>query len=126
MIIAIDARPLVTRQIGGAEQRARNILGAWGTDAQGGARGHQFHLIYSRPEAKLYEDSLLSQLPENFHRHEISSYQMPFRYHVGSRVLNAVSRTLGRVKADVYHSFTPLVPRTAACPVVPTIHDLSF
>jgi glycosyltransferase involved in cell wall biosynthesis len=45
---------------------------------------------------------------------------------MGSRVLNALSRALGRVKADVYHSFTPLVPRTAACPVVPTIHDLSF
>jgi glycosyltransferase involved in cell wall biosynthesis len=91
------------------------------------AEGHQFHLIYSRPaEAGLFEDSLLSDMPANFFRQEISSYQMPFRYHVGSRVLNALSRALGRIKPDVYHSFTPLVPRTAACPVVPTIHDLSF
>jgi len=127
MIIALDARPLVTRQIGGAEQRARNLLTAWMHDPDSGARDHQFHLIYSRGgDPALFEDSLLAQLPENFHRQEISSYNMPFRYHVGARVLNPLSRALNRVKADVYHSFTPLVPRTATCPVVPTIHDLSF
>jgi glycosyltransferase involved in cell wall biosynthesis len=125
MIIAFDARPLVTRQIGGAEQRARNILVALTTHPA--ARGHQFHLLYDKPpHSRLFEDSLLNDLPENFHRQEISSYHMPFRYHIGTRVLNPLSRALGRIKADVYHSFTPIVPRTAACPVVPTIHDLSF
>ncbi len=127
MIVAIDARPLVMRQVGGAEQRARNILSAWADGASGVAREHEFHLIYSRPRrAELFDDSLLAALPANFRRHEISTYHMPSRYHVGSRVFNTLARALGRIKADVYHAFTPLVPRTATCPVVPTIHDLSF
>jgi glycosyltransferase involved in cell wall biosynthesis len=125
MIIALDARPLVTRQVGGAEQRARNLLTAWMQHPN--TREHQFHLLYAKPaDTGLFEDSLLANMPDNFHRQEISSYQMPSRYHVGSRVLNALSRTIGRLKADVYHSFTPLVPRIGTCPVVPTIHDLSF
>ncbi len=125
MIIAVDARPLVTRQIGGAEQRARNIVSAWinqHTD-------HEFHLIYTRsPEGAddLYDDSLLTNLPDNFRRVEISSYQLPSRFHMGTRVLNALARSLGRIRADVYHAFTPYAPRTGTCPVVPTIHDLSF
>jgi glycosyltransferase involved in cell wall biosynthesis len=45
---------------------------------------------------------------------------------MGSRFLNALARSIGRIKADVYHSFTPDVPRIQTCPVVPTIHDLSF
>ncbi|HUO10645.1 MAG TPA: glycosyltransferase family 1 protein [Phycisphaerae bacterium] len=130
MIIAIDARPLVTRQIGGAEQRARNIVSAWIKQRP----EHEFHLIYTRgipaPGAagadEHYDDSLLTNLPDNFHRVEISSYQFPSRFHMGTRVLNALSRSLGRTRADVYHAFTPYAPRTAVCPVVPTIHDLSF
>ena len=125
MIIAVDARPLVTRQIGGAEQRARNIVSAWINQRT----DHEFHLIYTRaPEGDddLYDDSLLINLPDNFRRVEISSYQLPSRFHMGTRVLNALARSLGRTRADVYHAFTPYAPRTGACPVVPTIHDLSF
>ena len=125
MIIAVDARPLVTRQIGGAEQRARNIVSAWMT----GRTEHEFHLIYTHPPEgsdELYDDSLLTNLPDNFRRVEISSYQLPSRFHMGARVLNALARSLGRIRADVYHAFTPYAPRTGICPVVPTIHDLSF
>jgi glycosyltransferase involved in cell wall biosynthesis len=123
MIIALDARPLVTRQIGGAEQRARNILSAWVREP----RGHEFYLIYAPPEeAELFDDSLFAALPAQFKPVEISRFQMPSRYHSGARLWNALARSLGRTKADVYHAFTPLAPRTRVCPVVPTIHDLSF
>ncbi len=40
--------------------------------------------------------------------------------------MNALARSLSRTKADIYHAFTPVAPRTPLCPVVPTIHDLSF
>lgn len=129
MIIALDARPLVRRQIGGAEQRARNILAAWASAPPPGspAAAHEFHLVYPRPEeSALFDDSLLVNLPDHFHRVEISSYQLPSNYHTGTRLLNTLARTIGRIKPDVYHSFTPHVPRINTCPVVPTIHDLSF
>ena len=132
MIIALDARPLVRRQIAGAEQRARNILSAWiASSAAHMAKSekppHEFHLVYPRSEdGTAFDDSLLQDLPGNFHRVEISSYQMPWSYHTGARLLNALTRTIGRIKPDVYHSFTPHVPRLNTCPVVPTIHDVSF
>jgi glycosyltransferase involved in cell wall biosynthesis len=123
MIIALDARPLVTRQIGGAEQRARNILTAWAREP----RDHQYFLIYTRPEeTELFDDAFLATLPAPFTPIEISRFHMPTSYHSGARILNALARSLGRTKADIYHAFTPLAPRTRVCPVVPTIHDLSF
>ena len=126
MIIALDARPLVVRQVGGAEQRARSIFNAWLAD-EAMVREHQFHLIYAKPKkVEDFDGSVLAALPENFRVHEISSYHMPSRYHLGTRFFNALARTLRAMKAEVYHSWTPLVPRTTTCPVVPTIHDLSF
>src|SRR5205823_5637508 len=92
-----------------------------------GGHDHQFHLIYPRvSEAGLIDDSFIKGLPENFRRAEISSFSLPSRFRMGSRVLNALARAIGRAKAEVYHSFTPEVPRIRTCPVVPTIHDLSF
>src|ERR1019366_8270546 len=98
MIIAIDARPLVQREVGGAEQRGRNIFSAWVNEGGSHVREHAFHLVYSRPrDASRFDDSLLKLLPDNFHLHEISSYHMPSRYHLGTRVFNALARTLGRI-----------------------------
>jgi glycosyltransferase involved in cell wall biosynthesis len=125
MNIVLDARPLVRRQIAGAEQRARNIVSAWLAHPESVAE-HQFFLLHPRKEAEGFDDSLLRNLPANFNRVEISSYQFPLGYHTGSRLINALARTIGRLKADVYHAFTPEVPRIQSCPVVPTIHDLSF
>ena len=123
MIIALDARPLIRPQIQGSEQRARNILSAWAASAD----EHQFHLIYPKPDAtEDFDDSLLATLPANFHREEISSFQLPTGFHSASRLLNALARSIRRINADVYHSFTPEVPRIPSCPVVPTLHDLSF
>ena len=126
MIIALDARPLVQAQIQGAQQRARNLLASL---VRLGAE-HEFHLLYPRPRggagAGSFDDSLLTGLPANFRREEISSYHMPSSFHTASRVLNALARAVGRIKASVYLSFTPDVPRIEFCPVVPTIHDLSY
>jgi glycosyltransferase involved in cell wall biosynthesis len=126
MIIAIDARPLVRRQIAGAEQRARNILSALLTSREA-RENHEFHLLYPRPnDSSQFDDTLLTNLPPHFSRVEVSSYQLPSSYHAGTRFLNALARAISRIRADVYHSFTPHVPRIITCPVVPTIHDLSF
>ncbi len=122
MIIAVDARPVVRTQIQGPEQRARNILSAWVQSAE----EHEFRLIYPRPaRGEGFDGSLLERLPANFQREEISSYQLPSGFYSASRVLNALARSVRRMKADVYHSFTPEVPRIP-CPVVPTLHDLAF
>jgi glycosyltransferase involved in cell wall biosynthesis len=126
MIIALDARPLIHSHIQGPEQRARNILASWARLAP----EHEFHLLYPRPAARRsgdgFDDSLLATLPKNFHRVEISSYRFPTSYHTGSRLLNALARAVRGLKADVYHAFTLDVPRLISCPVVPTVHDLSF
>jgi len=123
MKIAIDARPLVTRRISGAEQRARSIVGEWSRLQL----PHEFLLLYVEPDdAADFDDSLITALPANFRPFPLASYDFPPRFHFGSRLLNALSRALHRSKADVYHSFTPLVPRTSSCALVPTIHDLSF
>ena len=127
MIIAIDARPLVQARSAGPSSGGVNIFRAWVNEGESHVSEHAFHLIYSRPrDGSRFDDAMLKMLPENFFLHEISSYHMPSRYHMGTRVWNTLARTLGRIKADVYHAFTPLVPRTVICPVVPTIHDLSF
>lgn len=126
MIIALDARPLIHSQIQGPEQRARNILASWARLAP----EHEFHLIYPRPAARLanegFDETLLATLPGNFHRVEISSYRFPASFHMGSRMINALARAVRSIKADVYHAFTLDVPRIRSCPVVPTVHDLSF
>lgn len=124
MIIAIDARPLVTRQIGGGHQHARNIVSAWAASGI----NHDFLLICDKTPANDpdYDDSFISALPVNFHRVEISGFDSRRPFTMGSRILSSLSRTLARLGTQVYHSFTPAVPRTGVCPVVQTIHDLSF
>lgn len=124
MIIAVDARPLMTRQIGGTQQHARNIVSAWASSRV----NHDFLLICDKVKAHDpdYEDSFIASLPVNFHRVEISGFASWRPFTIGSRILSSLSRTLGRLGTQAYHSFTPAVPRTQICPVVQTIHDLSF
>lgn len=122
MIIAVDARPLVTRQIGGAEQHARNIVAQWAALPS----QHRFFLLFDKSARENFDDTMLNHLPDNFEEILISSFVFPGHWLLGSRVLSAVDRTLRRVHADVYHSFTPVVPDTSACPIIQTIHDLSF
>ena len=63
VIIAIDARPLVTRHIAGAEQHARNIVAAWASmDTP-----HRFVLMLSPQWQNLpdYDPGLIQQLPQD-------------------------------------------------------------
>jgi glycosyltransferase involved in cell wall biosynthesis len=122
MIIAVDARPLVTRQIGGAEQHARNIVAHWASVPT----PHKFILLFDKSARENFDSSMLNHLPANFEEILISSFVFPGHWLLGSRVLSAVDRTLRKVRADVFHSFTPVIPHTNACPLVQTIHDLSF
>lgn len=122
MIIAVDARPLVTRQIGGAEQHARNIVAAWARNRP----EHKFCLLFDQSAREHFDSSLLESMPENFEKIFLARFRVHRNWLVGTRMLSTLDRTLRRLKADVYHSFSPEVPRTSACPVVQTIHDLSF
>ena len=121
MIIAIDARPLVTRQIGGAEQHARNIVSAWARLHS----KHKFLLLFDTSARENFDASLFGDLPHNFEEVLISRFNMSHNWLFASRVLSTLDRTLRRYRADIYHSFAPIIPHTSACPVVQTIHDLS-
>jgi len=124
VIIAFDARPLMTREIGGAEQHARNVVAQWAALKP----GHEFLAICDRSASKTegYDPSFVDGLGAGFKRVDISGFSLGSEFFVGTRMLHALSRTLARSKADVYHSFTPMVPKTSLCPVVQTIHDLSY
>lgn len=124
MIIALDARPLVTRQIGGIEQHARNVIAQW---ARIGVP-HQFLLLCDRRQrdVELYDYGFVHGLGERFKVLLVPGYHMEPKWYAGSRMLSGLSRTISRSGANVYHSFTPIVPQTSLCPVVQTVHDLSY
>lgn len=123
MIIAVDARPLVTRQIKGAEQHARNVVSQWAADK---GSPHRFLLLFDKSARENFDDSMLANLPDNFEEVLIGSFHFSSHWLFGSRVLSAVNRAIRRHKVDAYHSFSPVIPCTSACPTVQTIHDLSF
>jgi len=119
MIIALDARPLVTRNISGIEQRARNIVREWASI--GGQ--HRFILLLERgiDNRSDFDRSLLDKLPANFITHltflgNYSLAKVPWR--------RAIPITPG-YDWDVFHSFSPVVPHSLGTPMVNTIHDLS-
>ena len=123
MIVAIDASPLVNPQASGIEQRARNIVAHWATmDGK-----DEFLLFAPKRDSGQAEsdDAFLRQLPANFKMIYLSGLEVAAGRHFGSRLLNALTRTFHRNRADVFHSFGAMVPRTLVCPLVPTIHDLA-
>ena len=83
MIIAVDARPLVTRQISGAEQHARNVVAQWAKMKT----EHRFLLFFDKSARENFDDSLLADLPANFEEVLISSFHIPRFWMLGSRVL---------------------------------------
>jgi glycosyltransferase involved in cell wall biosynthesis len=123
MIIAVNASPLVTQQQAGIEQRALHIVEQWAKMNT----SDEFLLFCANRQQ--YEDksahSLLSRLPANFKPIFLTGLDRATGRYLGSRMLNALTRSFYRNRADIYHSFGPMVPRTAICPVVPTIHDLA-
>ncbi|HTV47258.1 MAG TPA: glycosyltransferase family 1 protein [Phycisphaerae bacterium] len=119
MIIALDARPLVTRNIRGPEQRARNIVREWAANAP----HHRFILLIERgiDNRSDFDRSFLDQLPGNFITHltllgNYSLAKLPWR--------RAIPINVGH-DWDVFHSFSPGVPHSLGTPMVNTIHDLS-
>ena len=124
MIIGIDARPLVTRQIGGAEQHARNVVSQWAAMKL----PHNFVLFCDKAQqtGPLFDQTFITGLPAYFRPVFIGGYDFALGWHWGARLLPIMPRALARYQVDVYHSFTSAVPRTHICPVVQTIHDLAF
>ncbi len=123
MKIALDARPLVVRQMGGTEQRARALVSAL-VELKA---DHEYQLMFERvTNSADFDFEFVKALPPNFVAEEIGNFSFPTRFPSASRMLNSLARTINRTGANVYHSFAPMVPRTTVCPVVPTVHDLSF
>ena len=131
VIIAVDARPLMNRQISGTEQHARNIVAQWAAMAQRGESlaAHQFLLLCDKGQlanSEIFDTTFIDALPAaQFRRIAVRDFHLLPRFFIGVRILHALSRLLAREQVQVYHSFTPLVPRTSVCPVIQTIHDLS-
>ena len=123
MIIAVDGRPLMTRQIGGAEQHARSIITQWAAMNV----PHQFLVLCDRShrDPQRFDQSFVDALPAQFQQIFIRSFGLFPRWQFGSRLLTSLSWTLARSKANVFHSFTPRVPQIPTCPVVQTVHDLA-
>ena len=124
MIVALDARVLMSRHISGAEQHARHIVSEWA------ALGlpHEFLLLCDKSHQNdpQYDNSFIAALPTSFKQVFISGFKIGVGRRLGGRWLYSLNRALARNNADVYHSFTPEVPPTSQCPVVQTIHDLAF
>lgn len=73
-----------------------------------------------------YDHSFISALPPYFEPVFLNHFNFSLGWSLGSRFLPTLPRALTRRQVDIYHSFTPAVPRTKVCPVVQTIHDLAF
>jgi glycosyltransferase involved in cell wall biosynthesis len=119
VIIALDAAPLVTRNIRGIEQRARNIVQEWA----GGSLQHRFILLLERGMQFQtdFDRSFIDTLPSNFITHltRLGNYslaKLPWR---------RATQTGSGLTWDVFHSFSPAVPHSLGTPMVNTIHDLS-
>ncbi len=123
MIVAIDARPLVTRHIAGAEQHARNIVAAWASmDTP-----HRFVLMLNPQWQSLpdYDPGLIQQLPQ-----DLFTIYIPVPGRIGRLLprhasLVRVASKLAGSDINLFHSFTAELPSRAALPMVHTIHDLA-
>jgi glycosyltransferase involved in cell wall biosynthesis len=124
MIIALDARPLYTAQIGGAEQHARNVVRQWAQLRV----PHKFVLLLEQAleNSEDFDESFVGELPPNqFTTVSVPRLRYLSRWWLASRYWLPLNRLMYQRKVEVYHSFTALVPRTNACPIVQTIHDLA-
>ncbi len=124
MIIALDARPLVGRQPSGAAQHARNLVAQWvalNTE-------HYFIQVLDAQSARRAEldQSLPEGMGEHFPIKVVSSGLSPAAMFAPTGSLPPLSpKALGVMKFDVFHSFTPVLPRSCTAPAVMTIHDLA-
>jgi glycosyltransferase involved in cell wall biosynthesis len=121
VIIAVDGRPLLTRGVTGVEIHARNIVEAW----QREPRGHRFLFITDRPmtdEQTQIAGELRAPGFEWMTARGLAQGGWDQSFHLGY----PLSRLLRRQGVNVFHSFSPMVPRITACPVVQTIHDLAM
>ncbi len=124
MKIAIYAAPLVTRQITGIEQQARNILAQWVMLAP----DEEFFLLLEDhlPYQDNFDSSVIDALPANFH---ITRIHPERRFSTMERLERLWDRKVPRPGRrelwDIVHSFSAWLPRWSSVPMVHTIHDLS-
>ncbi len=127
MIIMLDASPLVTRNISGVQQHARNIVTQWSQQKL----PHKFVLLVNQTFANdsTYDLSFVESLNPGFSLRFFRTSTRGWLKHEATRLpfLSSLGQGNGEL-ADVYHSFSPDISAFAALPQAPvshTIHDLS-
>jgi len=123
VIIAVDATPLLMPDVSGIEQRAQHIVTHWAT------MGLPDEILLFGPKGAAgdphWDDTFVRHLPANFQPVLVGGFQATAARYLGAPMIHTITRAFRHSRADVFHSFGALVPRTMTCPVVPTIHDLS-
>lgn len=127
MIIMLDATPLVTRNISGVQQHARNIVSEWSRQRL----LHKFVLLISRQavDDPAYDLTFVKGLNPGFTVRFFRPSTRGWLKHEATRLpfLSGLSHGTGDV-ANVYHSFSPDISAFSELPAAPishTIHDLA-
>ncbi len=123
MIIAFDGAPLVTRNITGIEQRARNII----TELSTGPAHHEFVLVLRQDmaEDREFDPSFIDRLPAHFRQ---MWWSPPLNFI--DRLGRAFGRSLipyspGDPSWNIFHSFGPDLPLLHGICTSNTVHDMA-
>lgn len=123
MIIAFDGTPLVTRNITGIEQRARNII----TELSSGAVHHEFVLVLRQDiaEDRDFDTSFIDNLPAHFRQ---MWWTPPLNF--SGRLARAFGQSLIPFSPtdpswNIFHSFGPTLPMLHGVCTSNTVHDMA-
>ncbi len=123
MIIAFDGSPLVTRNIAGVEQRARNII----SELASAPAHHQYVLVMNEGTDRdvAFDSSFIDHLPAHFRQ---VWWTPPPTF--ANRLSRAIGRPLmSHSPADpswnIFHSFGPTLPILHDVCLSSTVHDLA-
>jgi alpha-1,3-rhamnosyl/mannosyltransferase len=124
LIIAFDGAPLVTRNITGIEQRARNIV----TELSTGPAHHEFVLVLRQDmaEDREFDTSFIDHLPAHFRQ---MWWSPPLKF--SGRLGQAFNRSLipyspADPSWSIFHSFGPTLPVLHGVCTSNTVHDLAY
>jgi glycosyltransferase involved in cell wall biosynthesis len=123
VIIAFDGSPLVTRNIAGVEQRARNII----SELAAAPLHHQYVLVMheNMRQDQAFDQSFIAKLPDHFRQ---VWWAPPPTF--ANRLNQVIGRpVMGHSPADpswnVFHSFGPTLPMMHNLCTSCTVHDLA-
>lgn len=123
MIIAFDGTPLITRNVAGVEQRARNIV----SELAAAPAHHQYVLVMNEGMERdgAFDSAFIDQLPDHF-RHVWWSPPPFFANRLG-RVIGRplMSHSPADPSWNIFHSFGPTLPIVHDICLSSTVHDLA-